>query len=160
MTFEEKLIVENSLSLWVGCILHKTELLNEFYSTNSDDFIMQGLLYCNQDKIREEFKVSLSLLSQKLIVGETLKEVPLKYLLKLLTSKFSIISQYHCRQYFELFCDLIDHYFSQYTSIHGDDVFNPEHLLGLIIDQIKEFNAINSASQSNEDEESKESDLQ
>jgi hypothetical protein len=23
MTFEEKLIIENALSLWVGCILHK-----------------------------------------------------------------------------------------------------------------------------------------
>ncbi len=31
MIFEDKLIVENALSLWVGCILHKNELLNDFY---------------------------------------------------------------------------------------------------------------------------------
>ena len=47
MTFEDKLIVENALNLWVGCILHKNELLNDFYKINSDDFILQGLLYCN-----------------------------------------------------------------------------------------------------------------
>jgi len=44
MSFEEKLIVENALSLWVGCILHKKELLNDFYEYQSDDFILQGLL--------------------------------------------------------------------------------------------------------------------
>lgn len=145
MTFEEKLIVENALSLWVGCILHKTQLLNDFFSTNSDDFLMRGLLLCQQDKIREEFKVSLSLLSQKLLVGKELKEIPLTYLLRLLTSKFSLISKHPCRQYFELFCELIDHYFSYAASIKGTDVFNPESLLGLIIDQIKEFNTLNSA---------------
>ena len=63
MTFEDKLIIENALSLWVGCILHNNELLNDFYSINSDDFILSGLLYCSQDKVREEFKNSLSQLA-------------------------------------------------------------------------------------------------
>jgi hypothetical protein len=40
MSFEDKLIVENALSLWVGCILHKNELLNDFYEFQSDDFIL------------------------------------------------------------------------------------------------------------------------
>jgi hypothetical protein len=31
MIFEDKLIVENALSLLVGCLLHKPELLNDFY---------------------------------------------------------------------------------------------------------------------------------
>ena len=65
------------------------------------------------------------------------------YLLKLLSSNFSIISQYHCKQYFELFCDLIDHYFNL-KKLGGDhqehEIFNPEVLLSLIIDKIKEFN--------------------
>jgi len=75
-----------------------------------------------------------------------LKEIPLTYLLRLLTSQFSFISQYHCRQYFELFCELIDHYFKNSDAVKSTDVFNPEHLLGLIIDQIQAFNALNSAS--------------
>ena len=56
MTFEDKLIVENALSLWVGCILHKNELLNDFYSFGADTFILEGLLYCPQEKVREDFK--------------------------------------------------------------------------------------------------------
>jgi hypothetical protein len=47
MTFEDKLIIENALSLWVGCILHKNELLTDFYAIKSDDFILQGLLFCD-----------------------------------------------------------------------------------------------------------------
>jgi hypothetical protein len=92
MTFEEKLIIENALSLWVGCILHKKDLLNDFYDFNSESFILKGLLYSNQDKVREEFKLSLSQLSQKLLSGESIREIPLLYLLRLLSSKFSIIS--------------------------------------------------------------------
>lgn len=30
MIFEDKLIIENALSLWVGCILHRNDLFNEF----------------------------------------------------------------------------------------------------------------------------------
>ena len=46
MIFEDKLIIENALSLWVGCILHNNGLLNDFYEftspnvANSDDFIL------------------------------------------------------------------------------------------------------------------------
>lgn len=32
LIFEDKLIIENALSLWVGCNLHNNELLNDFYS--------------------------------------------------------------------------------------------------------------------------------
>jgi hypothetical protein len=55
MIFEDKLIVENALSLWVSCILHKNELINEFYQFKGedgsniqtcDDFVLNGLLFC------------------------------------------------------------------------------------------------------------------
>lgn len=55
MIFEDKLIIENALSLWLGCILHNNELINEFYDyTNKenlninscDNLILHGLLYC------------------------------------------------------------------------------------------------------------------
>jgi hypothetical protein len=36
MIFEDKLIVENALSLLVGCLLHKPELLNDLYSFTSE----------------------------------------------------------------------------------------------------------------------------
>lgn len=37
MIFEDKLIIENALSLWVGCVLHRNELFNEFYSFKGTD---------------------------------------------------------------------------------------------------------------------------
>ena len=59
MIFEDKLIVENTLSLMVGCILHKNELLNDFYSfKNPEQFVISGLLDCEHDRIREVFKSS------------------------------------------------------------------------------------------------------
>ena len=36
MIFEDKLIIENALSLWVGCVLHKNELFNDFYQFKSE----------------------------------------------------------------------------------------------------------------------------
>lgn len=59
MIFEDKLIVENTLSLMVGCILHKNELLNDFYSfKNPSEFVISGLLDCQHERIREDFKSS------------------------------------------------------------------------------------------------------
>jgi hypothetical protein len=47
MIFEEKLIVENALSLLVGCALHKNELFVDFLQTaDHDQFVLRGLLYC------------------------------------------------------------------------------------------------------------------
>ena len=59
MIFEDKLIVENTLNLMVGCILHKNELLNDFYSfENPEQFVIGGLLDCAHERIREDFKSS------------------------------------------------------------------------------------------------------
>ena len=43
--------------------------------------------------------------------ADKVKELPLIYLLRLLSQKFSLISEHHSKQYFDLFCELIDHYF-------------------------------------------------
>jgi len=39
MIFEDKLIIENALSLLVGCVLHKNELLDDLYSFTSSENI-------------------------------------------------------------------------------------------------------------------------
>lgn len=155
MVFEDKLIVENALSLWVSFVLHKNELINDFYSfkgeetssiKTANDLILNGLLFCPQDKVREEFKQSLSSLSNKLLNGSQVTQTPLIYLLKLLSQNFKFITDYPCKQYFELFCELIDHYFLA-RAVSADsslqqEAFNPEQLLILIIDKIKEYNKL------------------
>lgn len=149
------MIIENALSLLVGCILHKCELINNLYEfsseeiPNCDEFILTGLLYSNQEKIREEFKQSLSCLSLKL--QNSSEKPPLFYMLRLLSSKFTIISEYPCKQYFELFCELIDQYFliKSIGTVDATQVFNPETLLSLIIDKIKEYNSLSQKKPSN-----------
>lgn len=56
MVFEDKLIIENALSLWVSFVLHKNELINDFYAfkgedsssiKSADELILNGLLYCS-----------------------------------------------------------------------------------------------------------------
>jgi len=68
--FEDRLIIENALSLWVGCLLHKKELINDFLADQiegctHEDLILRGLLYSKEDKIREDFRINLSHLAHK-----------------------------------------------------------------------------------------------
>ena len=153
MIFEDKLIIENALSLLVGCILHKVELLGELYNFKSgsipscDEFVLTGLLYCSQERIREEFKQTLGCLARKVTLNSMPKDKnlqpPMFYLLRLLSSNFSLISDYQCKQYFELFCDLIDLYFIMHTLVGSSEnshIFDAESLLSTIIDYIKDYN--------------------
>jgi len=58
MILEDKLIIENALSLLVSCILHKNALLEIFYGFSSESFkelgdlLLAGLLLCPQEKVR------------------------------------------------------------------------------------------------------------
>jgi len=54
-TLEEKTIVENALNLWIGCLLHKSDIFEQFVQfpafegskiASYKDFIMTGTLYC------------------------------------------------------------------------------------------------------------------
>ena len=72
-------------------------------------------------------------------------------MLRLLSTRFSQISDYQCKQFFELFCDLIDLYFivkSVYGAEAGSSIFDPEQLLSQIIDKIKEYNLLNQSKSS------------
>lgn len=132
MIFEDKLIVENTLSLMVGCILHKNELLNDFYSfENPEEFVISGLLDCSHERIREDFKSSFGSLARRLThISPDIKQTPLAFLLKLMSNNFEIISDYPCKQFFELFCEIIDlHFIVNKMSEKPSNVFNAEILL-------------------------------
>ena len=84
--------------------------------------------------------------------GEQSKD-PIVYLLELLSSNFSYISQYDCRQYFQLFCLLIDIHFR--SSSHKTS-FNPKNLLSQVIDHIALVNDLMANSPSPPDLEEQE----
>jgi hypothetical protein len=136
-TFEEKNIVSNSLNLWIGCLLYKPELFLDFLTFDKiEELIMSGILYCSAEKIREDFKFTLLELAKQLQTSES--ESALGFQLKLLSKNFHKISLYPCRQFFDLFNELIDYYFVKVTlGSEESDLFDPEQLLSQIIDKIR-----------------------
>jgi hypothetical protein len=50
----------------VGIVLRDPSLLVKFYKSSSEDFVLNGLLKCGQEKVREEFRHSLTFLAKKL----------------------------------------------------------------------------------------------
>ena len=148
LRFEDKLIIENALSLWVGCLLHRNELFAEFAkpadsALKPEEFLLTGLLYCPYETVREDFKQSLSALCSKDRNGQAGPN-PLDFTLQLLSSNFSLISEYPNKQYFELFCELLDkHYLEVKRAKDGEvsaEVIDSEALLSAVIDRIREEN--------------------
>ena len=72
---------------------------------SGEEFILNGLLYNEHEKVREDFKQALDQIAR--LSGEG-GVSPLEYLLGVLSKHFSEISKYQCKHYFELFCQLID----------------------------------------------------
>ena len=97
---------------------------------------MSGILYCSAEKIREDFKFTLLELAKQLQTSES--ESALGFQLKLLSKNFHKISLYPCRQFFDLFNELIDYYCVKVTlGSEESDLFDPEQLLSQIIDKIR-----------------------
>ena len=106
---------------------------------------MYGLLYCPEQKIREDFKTTLSALCSKYPKIDQ-QHRPLEFFLRIMSDNFKLIFDYPCRQFFDLYSELIDQHFLSQTigGINGDNnsidsqkTFNPEHILCLIIDKIR-----------------------
>lgn len=149
-SIEHKVIVENALSLIVGAILNRPELLQhlvEFKSKTTPqiesgkDFIIQGLLICTEDKIRQDFKNSLNALCQNLFKDD---QNALAFVLNSLANNFSEISNRPCAEFFDLFNTLIDQQ-SRRDDLARDlggegelqAFFDPEDLLNQIIARFK-----------------------
>jgi len=143
--FEDKLIIENALSLWVGCLLHEKNLIGEFFrmdidGVNCEQFVLEGLLYCSDSKVKEDFRQNLSQLAHKFVEPvEGISKTGLEFQLTLLSKNFSLISKYDSKHYFELFCDIVDYYFRKKDELAkgAEEVFNPVELLSNIIERIR-----------------------
>jgi ubiquitin carboxyl-terminal hydrolase 34 len=147
LLFEDRLIVESALNLWVGCLLHRGDLFQEFVEPEDPDvdpaeLLLAGLLYCPYETVREGFRQSFSALCSRVRPGDG--PSPLDWTLRLLSRNFSLISEYPCQQYFALFCELIDRHFLEAKLGHGSEaasqVIDSEALLSAVIDRIREEN--------------------
>jgi hypothetical protein len=109
ITFEHKLILQNALNIWVGSILQQPELFTKALAFEGlDELIMCGVLYCGEEKVRDDFGTNLLLLARNHQASE---DSALGFLLRLLSKNFFKISEYSCRQFFDLFNELIDLYY-------------------------------------------------
>ena len=109
---EDKHIVENALGLWIGIVNYKPALFSAFSVFKggnkiaaASDFIMHGVLYCKEEKIRQDFKTALSVLGRH--------SEALSFLIKILSANFSQISDFPCVQFFELYNELIDLFYAK-----------------------------------------------
>ena len=138
LILEDKIIIENALSIVVGILIYDKTLYPRFVSFNNDassiknteSLILLGLL-SDEDKVRSDFLQSLSVIATNLREKEN---NALYLLLGILANNFSIISNKPSRQFFELFNKMIDLKAIR-DNIMGDaaddssDIYNPEALL-------------------------------
>ena len=129
-SIEEKSIVDNAMHVWTSCILFEPSLFAAFKAMDAyqhpdiksaGDFIMTGLLYSPVEKIRSTFRDVFSA-----IASRCSDENSLDFSISLLSSNFSKISEYPCRQFFSCFNDIVDVYF---RSECESSSFDPENLL-------------------------------
>jgi len=100
------------MSLWVGIINYKPSLFGHFQAyegsnkvQTATNFIIWGVLYCKEEKIRQDFKSALSAIGRH--------ENALSFLIKILSANFNQIDDYPCVQFFELYNELIDLFYTK-----------------------------------------------
>ncbi len=107
---------------------------------------MHGVLFCKEEKIRQDFKTALSVLGRH--------DEALSFLIKILSANFSQISDYPCVQFFELYNELIDLFYVKQSlgKYEESQIFDPEVLLSFIIDKIRSLKQTSGATEEEEDD--------
>ena len=113
---------------------------------NADDFILAGVLFCTEEKIRQDFCLTFTTVSKNF---STEGSEPLKYLLGLLAKNFENISDRPARQFFDLLNELIDlNAIEDCLSGSSDKkIYDPEKLMSQIIDKMRLISLANRNSQ-------------
>ena len=109
MKFEDKQIIKNSFSLWICLLAHEKGMFEIFLqdsNINSEAFLLGGLLECQEEEIRECFRMSLLALTKT----NQANELRL-WLLQMLSRQFETASRFESKQYFDLLIELIDEQF-------------------------------------------------
>ena len=65
MIFEDKNIIDNALNLWAGLLQSQPNLFDQFAKMkNAKQILIEGLLQCRAEPVREQFKAVLSSISR------------------------------------------------------------------------------------------------
>ena len=139
LILEDKIVIENALSLFVGIVLFKRENYGRFTGfqnagsdvSNAEQLVLAGLL-CAEEKVRSDFGRTLTILSIYLNRGE---QNALNFLLGTLARNLAAIESRPSRQFFDLLNGLID----KKAAAAADDsgaIYDPEALLNQMIDKI------------------------
>jgi hypothetical protein len=142
--FDEKKIIENSLSLWLGCVLHNPKILDNFFTFKCSEFedvqdlMLRGILYPSLFRIREDFLHNLFFFATK--VTNASKD-PFEYTLKAMLQKLPKDNEgvEACTaQYFELVSKLIEEYFVRVKAgTANKDILDATKFFAEVIDKIK-----------------------
>lgn len=90
-SLEDKIIIENSVTIWLGTTLYKPELFDEFKAfkkgeKTAEDFILNGLVFCREDKTRQDFYQGIAALSRAYEPSKRLSMI--KYFMGILGANF------------------------------------------------------------------------
>ena len=142
--FDEKKIIENSLSLWLGCVLHNPQILDNFFTFSCSEFadvksfMLRGILYPSLFKIREEFLHTLFMFATKI---QNANCDTFEYTLQAMLEKLPKDSegQESCTaQYFELVSKLSEEYFVRVKEAKvSKDVLDAPKFFSDVIEKIK-----------------------
>lgn len=152
-SIEQKIIIENAITIWVGATLYKPELFNDFKAftlngSSAEDLILSGLVFCSEEKIRQDFCSGLTALVKS--IDQEKRQETQRYFMGILGSNFLEVAERPCSQYFDMFNELIDLQALQDALVEDAEFFeeakdganyNPETLLNQIIDKILESQA-------------------
>lgn len=142
--FDEKKIIENSLSLWLGCVLHKPKILDNFFIfkcnefENVQDLMLRGILYPSLFRIREDFLHNLFFFATKVTnASKDTFEYTLKAMLQKLPKDNEGVEACTA-QYFELVSKLIEEYFARVKAGKANrEILDATKFFSEVIDKIK-----------------------
>ena len=152
LTYNEKKIIENSLSLWMGCILHNPDIVPNFYSYQPEEFkdsaaILMAGLTNSDEKIRDEFYHSILLFSTKC---QPKDNSAFEYGLNTVIN-FEPTGDTH--NYYKLVCSLVDEYDTRVKEGKAKaSLINTEEMFSVIIDMIISHNSLELLDDSVKDE--------
>jgi len=142
--FDERKIVENSLSLWLGCVLHNPKILDNFFTfkcnefSDVKDFMQRGILYPSLFRVREEFLYTLYVFATKISKS---KIDTFEYTLKSMLQKLPKDNEGEescTSQYFELVSKLIEEYFNRVNENKlSNDILDAPKFFADVINRIK-----------------------